>query len=107
MSSFTDRLYATWLSANGCHQSRRGYGAQPHASEAKRREGYPTGQTVPPETQTPARPARPWRVKGAPSRNGSPRANDAASRPEKPAAGLPAASPFLPEAEKSSAKSIT
>lgn len=45
MSAFTDRLYASWLRVNG--QSRPGYGAKPHGSEAKPPKGYPQGQPSP------------------------------------------------------------
>ena len=71
MSSFTDRLYRAWLG---------GYGAQPHA---KRREGYPSGQAKPPETCH--RPYSTWRSSAGQvtTRDGSQRAKDAASRPEK------------------------
>jgi hypothetical protein len=95
MSAFTDRLYLTWLAGNGCKVS-RGYGARPHG---QRREGYPSGQTVPPVTPRQQPPARPMPVKVATSRSGSPRANDAASRPEKPAV-LPSAAPFFYPAGK-------
>lgn len=103
MSAFTDRLYSSWLRAqHRAPSGRSGYGAQPHAG---RREGYPNGQT---DTQdTCQRPRTTWRfpASAAGSRDGSPRANDAAPRPERPAAGLPAAAPFLPELEKSSIES--
>ncbi len=83
-----------------------GYGAQPHGSEAIRREGYPSGPAT--STESPDRPRTTWRfpVKGAPLRAGSQRATDAASRHEKPAvSAVPAAYPFLPSTEKSSIKS--
>lgn len=48
MSAFTDRLYASWLKTQHRGPSgRAGYGAPPHAG---RREGYPNGQTTPPDT---------------------------------------------------------
>lgn len=103
MSAFTDRLYASWLKTQHRGPSgRSGYGAAPHA---ERREGYPTGQTNPPESCS--RPRTTWRYPAcsAGTRDGSPRASDAAPRPERQAVGLPAASPFLPEAEKSSIES--
>lgn len=90
----------------GCVMTRRGYGGIPHGSEAKRREGYPSGQTVPPETTRSMRPARPWSATVATSRTGSSRANDAASRPEKPAVQGISPALFLPASEKSSIKSI-
>jgi cell wall assembly regulator SMI1 len=102
VSHFTDKLYRAWLVGHGAGQGRRsGYGAQPHA---ERREGYPTGQTQQPETCH--RPRTTWRhpASQATTREGSQRAKDAASRPEKPAVGVPAASPFLPLQEKSSGK---
>ena len=76
-----------------------GYGAQPHA---ERREGYPSGQADQPETCH--RPPSTWPIpaRQAGSRKGSQRAEDAAPRPEKPAAGVPTASPFLHKPEKSS-----
>ena len=92
MSAFTDRLYLTWLAGNGCTVS-RGYGARPHD---RRREGYPIGQPVPHRGCGQSRPARPMPTTLDSSRTGSPRANDAASRPDKPAALHPAASLFYP-----------
>jgi len=59
----------------------RGYGAQPHG---ERREGYPNDQTTPAKRQ--ASVPSSWRIRtsAAASRDGLPRAKDAASRPEKP-----------------------
>lgn len=84
---------------------RSGYGARPHVSEAKRREGYPTGQTTLRSNSLSMRPTLPTTTKHATSRNGSPRASDAASRPEKLAALTAASAIFLPASEKSSFKS--
>lgn len=47
MSAFTDRLYASWLGVNGRARRSPGYGAQPHGSEAKQPEGYPSGSLSP------------------------------------------------------------
>jgi hypothetical protein len=94
MSAFTERLYLTWLRSNGCVQSRRGYGAQPHG---RRREGYPTDQRTPLESIKPVRPARPVPGSGATSRDGSPRAIDAVTRPEKPAVLTPKNTLFCPQ----------
>ena len=83
MSAFTDRLYSSWLRVNG--QSRRlpGYGAQPHGSEAKRREGYPTGQLSPAQAhQRPNNPQRiPTAAAGTRAQPSCPAGAD--SRPEK------------------------
>lgn len=58
-----------------------GYGVQPHGSEAKRREGYPTGQrTSPVGRQCLCWPCGLVVLCGATSRNRSQRATDAASR---------------------------
>lgn len=106
MSTFTDRLYLTWLDANrrgGC--LRPGYGARPHVSEAKRREGYPSGQPSPHRSCGQSRPARPMPATDATSRTGSQRANDAASRPEKQAVLASQRALFLPALEKSSTQS--
>ena len=106
MSAFTDRLYCTWLH---CHQRggapRPGYGAQPHVSEAKRREGYPTGQLSPHRSCGQSRPARPMPAVGSTSPTGSLRATDAASRPDKPAVLASHRALFLPALEKSSTES--
>jgi hypothetical protein len=106
MNAFTDRLYWTWLH---CHQRggapRPGYGALPHVSEATRREGYPTGQRLPHRGYGPMRPARPMPAVGSASRDGSQRATDAASRPDKPAVLASQRALFLPALEKSSTKS--
>lgn len=104
MSTFTQRIYLTWLAGHGgLGASRRaGYGAQPHA---ERREGYPTGQAKQPETCR--APGSSWLrpAAGVTSRKGSQRAKDAASRPEKQPAGVPATSPlFLHQPEKSSGR---
>lgn len=73
-----------------------GYGVQPHGSEARRREGYPTDHTKPSEAgQTPGQ-SRRFPVKGAASRDGSQCANDATSRPEKPVFKAPRAPFFYP-----------
>lgn len=101
MSAFTDKIYRAWLN----HQApsgRSGYGA--HAPHDERREGYPTGQANQPDSC--CRPRTTWRhpASSAGSRERSPRANDAASRPEKQAVGVPTASPFLHQPEKSSAQ---
>ncbi len=80
MSSFTDRLYMTWLNSNGCQKSRSGYGAEPHG---KRRAGYPLDQRTLPKTHRPMRSTRPMRDVGATSRDVSLRATDAAPRHEK------------------------
>lgn len=84
MSAFTDRLYASWLGVNGRARRSPGYGAQPHGSEAKRPEGYPSGLLSPakahPSPHNPgsqhATDARTW---AQPSRPAA-----AHSRPEKP-----------------------
>lgn len=68
MSTFTDRLYSSWLGINGRTPRLPGYGAQPHGSEAKRREGYPTGQPTPAKTHP------------SPHNPGSPPATDARTR---------------------------
>ena len=98
MSAFTDGLYTSWLRSNGCHV-RRGYGAQPHG---RRLEGYPTNQTTPADTSGARRTTGCLPVNGAPSRDGSQRAKDAAARHEKPAVQTPPSAIFLPGAEKSS-----
>jgi hypothetical protein len=103
MSAFTERLYSTWLRSNGCAQRRRpGFGAAPQAG---RREGYPNGQTS--SQDTCHQPRTTWRfpASAAGSREGLPRANDAASCPEKPAVLTPDTPVFLPCPEKSSIKS--
>ncbi len=82
-----------------------GYGAWPHVSEAKRREGYPSGQRLPRDSIAGMRPARPWRAACATSRLRMLRANDAASRPEKQAVLASQCALFLPALEKSSIKS--
>ena len=61
------------------------YGAKPHESAAKRRAGYPHGQAQPVQTRYGWRTTGPLRVETASSWQGSQRAKDAASRPEKPA----------------------
>lgn len=93
MSALTDRIYREWLAR------RSGYGASPHA---ERREGYPTGQAQPQDTCH--RPITTWRhpASQATSRDGSQRAKDAASRPEKQPAGVQTAPLFLHKLEKSS-----
>ena len=100
MSAFTDRLYASWLGVNGCQQRRRGYGAQPHGSEAKLR---PINDRF--SKPCPVAPYRPVSAVDATSRNGLQRANDAASRPEKQAVLTPRSALFLPSSEKSSINS--
>ena len=102
MSRLTDRLYLSWLRSNGCTQARRGYGAQPHG---QRREGYPTGQINSFEAANVRTQSEARRLTGCHSRDGSPRANDAASRPEKPEVQNVSSALFLPGAEKSSIKS--
>lgn len=99
MSAFTDGLYTSWLRSNGCQRGRLGHGAQPHGG---RLEGYPTNQTTRADTSSARRTT--WRcpVKSVPSRDGSQRAKDAASCPEKPAVQTPPSALFLPGAEKSS-----
>lgn len=104
MSRFTDKAYRSWLARFGSEGPRRrsGYGAEPHA---ERREGYPTGQTHSQETVRGRTSTWPHPAGQASSRLGSQRAKDAASRPEKPAVGIPAAPAlFLHQPEKSSAK---
>lgn len=102
MSRFTDCVYRTWLAGHGGGQGRRaGYGAQPHA---ERREGYPTGQPQQPESCPGRTTTRRAGLPGSVTRPGSQRAKDAASRPEKPAVGMPAASPFLHQPEKPSGR---
>jgi len=103
MSAFTDRLYLTWLGSNGCTQTRRGYGG--YRSHVKRREGYPTGQPSPRPGCGRLRPARPMPATDATSRDGSQRANDAASRPDKPDVLASQCALFLPALEKSSTES--
>lgn len=89
MSAFTNRLYRSWSFQNGYSGPRargqRGYGVQPHGSEAKRHEGYPIDQTVPPGTLKATHPARPMPTMNILSRIGLQCASDATSRPEKPA----------------------
>lgn len=99
MSAFTDKIYRSWLSSRQAPSGRSGYGAAPHA---ERREGYPTGQANQPDTCH--RPITTWRHPASPAgaRDGSQRAEDAASRPEQQSAGVPTVSPFLHKPEKSS-----
>lgn len=82
VSAFTDRLYASWLRVNG--QSRPGYGAKPHGSEAKPPKGYPQGQPSP--AQARQRSNNPQRIAtagvGARALPSRPAAVD--PRPEKP-----------------------
>lgn len=87
MSAFTDRLYREWL---------RGYGAQPHGSEAQRSEGYPMNQPKRLHSLRPLPAACPSSARNATTRTGTPCAKDATSRPDKPA--VPASRPplFLP-----------
>ena len=115
MSAFTDRLYRQWTACNHGGQAYRsvltsrheGYGAKLHESEARRREGYPIGQQLPHRSCEASRPARPWHTTVAASRNGSPRAIDAASRPDKTAVcGLPPSALFLQAQEISSMKTM-
>ncbi len=91
-----DRLFLTWLRANGGLPVRPGYGAQPHGSEAKRRAGYPHGQAK--QSDTCHAPTTTGRLptSAAASRAGTPCAKDATSRPEKPAVQSLPHSPFLP-----------
>lgn len=83
MTAFTDRLYSSWLGINGRTPRLPGYGAQPHASEAKRREGYPTGQPTPAKTHP--SPHNPQRIPtpAAGTRAQPSCLTDAHSRPEK------------------------
>jgi hypothetical protein len=74
MSNFTQRLYRDWLRANG------GNGGLPHG---QRLEGYPIDQRRPVTPTWWGRPARPMPSKPVTSRESTPRAPDAASRPEK------------------------
>ena len=106
MTTFTDRIYLTWLHVNRRGGGPRpGYGARPHVSEAKRREGYPSGQLSPRPRCGQSRPARPMPATDATSRTGSLRANDAASRPEKQDVLASQCALFLPALEKSSTQS--
>ena len=94
MSALTDRIYRTWLASNGS----RGYGAPPHESEAKRRGGVTDRPTAVQKFER--RATGPCGVVAfcvATSRTGSQRANDAASRPEKPAVQSLPHSPFYPK----------
>lgn len=102
MSAFTDRLYRQWVASTGGHGGRG-----PHGSEAKRREGYPNDQGQAPQTQRRRCAVGQSPAMEAPSRNGAPRAKDAASRPEKPDVLTSGNAIFLPSSEKSSVKSIT
>lgn len=103
--STPDRPFLAWLRTHGGVPVRPGYGAQPHGSEAKRRAGYPLGQTKQVNDQACRMTTGRMPVKGAPPQDGSPRANDAALRPEKPAVPGLTCALFLPGAEKSSIKS--
>ena len=73
----------TWWFENVARTIRRGYGVKPHGSEAKRREGYPIGQSVLHRGFVRLRPAQPMPATVATSRQWSLRAKDAAPRPEK------------------------
>jgi len=85
MSAFTDRLYSSWLGINGRTPRLPGYGAQPHGSEAKRREGYPTGQPTPAKAhQGPHNPQRITTTPAAGTRAQPSYPTNAHSRPEKP-----------------------
>lgn len=78
MKTAVKKRYARWLSFTPS-KGATGYGAAPHGD---RLEGYPTSQTTPSGTasDTPSRGSIP--VESSPSRDGSPCAKDAASRPE-------------------------
>ncbi len=74
--------YALWLKFNapkGTASRASGYGAAPHGD---RLEGYPKGQTTRPGTARAVTRKGPIPVRFTPSRDGLPRAMDAASRPE-------------------------
>ena len=103
--STPDRPFLSWLRAHGGVPTRPGYGAQPHGSEAKRRAGYPLGQAKQVKGQSCRVTTGRLPVKCATSQDGSPRASDAALRPEKPAVQALPSALFLPGAEKSSIKS--
>lgn len=110
MSSFTDRLYSTWVNNNCTDRTRRGcsgYGAEPHGSEAKRREGYPTGLRRPGLANASTHTARRWPTTAASARPPAGECRGPGSCPEKQAAGVPTVPPFLPEPEKSSIKSTS
>lgn len=76
-----------------------GYGAQPHGSEARRREGYPTDHSKQSESANATGRAWPMPVKDATPRKGSQCAKDATSRPEKQVFTTPRA-PFFYSARK-------
>jgi hypothetical protein len=85
MKASIRQRYKRWLSFTPA-----GYGARPHGSAAKRREGYPNDlQPSSTVEVSQAGPAGFMRDVGAASRLGSQRAADAASRPVKPAPGSP------------------
>ncbi len=85
----------TWWFENVVRTIRRGYGVKPHGSEAKRREGYPIGQSLPHRGYGPLRPAQPMPATVSTSRQWTLRATDAAPRPEKPAVLTSKNAPFF------------
>jgi len=103
--SAADRPFLAWRRTRGGVPTRPGHGAQPHGSEAKRRAGYPLGQAKQVNGQRCRVTTGRIPVKDAIPQDGSPRASDAALRPEKPAVQALPSALFLPGAEKSSIKS--
>lgn len=84
MNSNLHKRYGKWLTFKGSNAVGvriSGYGAAPHG---QRLEGYPTDQAHASETAPVTPCTGPNPVKGATPRDGSPRANDAATRPKKP-----------------------